>query len=72
MAADDDRRETLMDLYRSFNLRDIDAALAVVARHGHAPLRGVANYQDVYKLTYVSGPSGIILMLAQDLRKPTP
>ena len=56
----------------AFEVDDIDAALAVVERHGHAPLRGVANYQDVYKLTYVSGPSGIILMLAQDLRKSMP
>ena len=32
-------------------------------------LRGVANYQDVYKLTYVRGPSGIIVMFAQDLTK---
>lgn len=53
----------------AFSVDDIDAALEVVARHGYAPLRGVANYQDVYKLTYVSGPSGIIVMLAQDLTK---
>lgn len=53
----------------AFSVDDIDAALAVVAKHGYAPLRGVANYQDVYKLTYVSGPSGIIVMLAQDLTK---
>jgi hypothetical protein len=31
MAAYDDRRETLMDLYRSFNLRDIDAVLLHLA-----------------------------------------
>jgi glyoxylase I family protein len=29
----------------------------------------VANYNDVYKLSYVRGPSGIIVMLAQDLTK---
>ena len=53
----------------AFSVDDIDAALEIVARHGFAPLRGVANYQDVYKLTYVRGPSGIIVMLAQDLTK---
>jgi glyoxylase I family protein len=53
----------------AFSVDDIDAALAVAARHGCYPLRGVANYQDVYKLTYLRGPSGIIVMLAEDLTK---
>jgi glyoxylase I family protein len=29
----------------------------------------VATYGDVYKLTYVRGPSGIIVMLAEELKK---
>jgi glyoxylase I family protein len=29
----------------------------------------VATYGDVYKLTYVRGPSGIIVMLAEELNK---
>jgi len=53
----------------AFSVDDIDEALAVAARHGCYPLRGVATYEDIYKLTYVRGPSGIILMLAQDLRE---
>ena len=53
----------------AFSVDDLDASLAIAARHGCTPLRGVATYQDVYKLTYVRGPSGIIVMLAQDLRK---
>lgn len=52
----------------AFSVDDIDAALAVAARHGCFPLRGVANYDDVYKLTYLRGPSGIIVMLAQALQ----
>ncbi|WP_062072508.1 VOC family protein [Demequina sediminicola] len=52
----------------AFSVDDIDEALAICARHDCHPLRGVANYEDVYKLTYVRGPSGIIVMLAQDLR----
>jgi glyoxylase I family protein len=32
-------------------------------------LRAVATYQDLYKLTYLRGPSGILVMLAEDLRK---
>ncbi|WP_460772269.1 VOC family protein [Microbacterium sp. GXF7504] len=46
---------------------DIDAALAIAAQHGCHPLRGVAQYGDHYRLTYLRGPSGIIVMLAQDL-----
>jgi glyoxylase I family protein len=53
----------------AFSVDDIDAALAIAAKHGCHPLRGVANYQDVYKLTYLRGPSGILVMLAQDLTK---
>ena len=51
----------------AFSVDDIDAALEIAARHGCYPLRGVANYQDVYKLTYLRGPSGILVMLAQEL-----
>jgi glyoxylase I family protein len=29
----------------------------------------VATYRDVYKLTYVRGPSGIIVMLAEELNR---
>ncbi|MCI1746877.1 MAG: VOC family protein [Acidipropionibacterium sp.] len=53
----------------SFEVDDIDEALAVAAKHGCYPLRGVANYQDIYRLTYLRGPSGILVMFAQDLRK---
>jgi len=53
----------------AFSVDDIDASLEIAARHGCHPLRGVANYQDVYRLAYVRGPSGIIVMLAQDLTR---
>jgi glyoxylase I family protein len=29
----------------------------------------VATYEDVYKLTYVRGPSGILVMLAQEIKR---
>jgi glyoxylase I family protein len=51
----------------AFSVDDIDEALEIAAKHGCFPLRGVANYQDVYKLTYLRGPSGILVMLAQKL-----
>ena len=53
----------------AFSVDNLDDALAIAAKHGCYPLRGVANYQDVYKLTYLRGPSGIIVMLAQYLTK---
>ena len=52
----------------AFSVDDIDEALEIAAKHGCHPLRGVANYQDVYKLTYLRGPSGILVMLAQELK----
>ena len=53
----------------AFSVDDIDEALGIAARHGCLPLRGVATYRDLYTLTYVRGPSGIIVMLAQELQK---
>lgn len=52
----------------AFAVDDIDESLAIAARHGCFPLRGVAEYQDIYKLTYVRGPSGILVMFAQELK----
>jgi glyoxylase I family protein len=53
----------------AFSVDDLDAALEIAAKHGCRPLRGVATYEDVYRLTYVRGPSGIIVMLAQELKR---
>lgn len=53
----------------AFSVDDLDEALAIAARHGCHPLRGVATYGDAYRLTYVRGPSGIIVMLAEELHQ---
>ena len=51
----------------AFSVDDIDEALAIAARHGcHPARRGDAR---TYKLTYVRGPSGILVMLAEELKK---
>ena len=51
-----------------FKVDDMDEALETAARHGCRPFRGVATYEDVYKLTYLRGPSGIVVMFAQELK----
>jgi glyoxylase I family protein len=53
----------------AFSVDNLAEALEIAARHGCHPLRGVATYQDIYKLTYVRGPSGILVMLAEELTK---
>jgi glyoxylase I family protein len=53
----------------AFSVDNIDEALEIAAKHGCHPLRGVATYQDVYKLTYLRGPSGILVMLAEALQQ---
>ena len=52
----------------AFEVDDIDDALAIAARHGYYPLRAVATYEELYKLTYLRGPSGILVMFAQSLQ----
>lgn len=49
----------------ALSVDDLDKALEIAARHGCRPLRGVADYQGVYRLTYLRGPSDILVMLAQ-------
>jgi glyoxylase I family protein len=53
----------------AFSVDDMDNALEIAKSHGYVPLRGIATYEDIYKLTYIRGPSGIIVMLAEELRK---
>ncbi len=53
----------------AFSVDNIDDALEIAAKHGCHPLRGVATYADEYKLTYLRGPSGILVMLAEKLKK---
>lgn len=53
----------------AFSVDNIEEALETAAKHGCHPLRGVGTYEDIYKLTYVRGPSGIIVMFAEELKK---
>jgi catechol 2,3-dioxygenase-like lactoylglutathione lyase family enzyme len=49
-----------------FAVDDIDDVLTRLSTHG-AELIGDAQYEDSYRLTYVRGPDGIIVGLAQQL-----
>lgn len=48
-----------------FEVDDINDTIARLGRHGGEVLGQVANYEDVYLLCYLRGPSGIILGLAE-------
>ncbi|MBP1325183.1 glyoxylase I family protein [Leucobacter exalbidus] len=52
----------------AFSVECLEAALDAAAKHDCYPLRGIATYEDQYRLTYVRGPSGILVMLAQSLK----
>jgi len=45
-----------------------DAIETEPTRPNEIGMHRVATYEDVYKLTYLRGPSGIIVMLAQELQ----
>lgn len=54
-----------------FNVDDIDDVVARMRAHG-AELIGEMNYGDSYRLAYIRGPEGIIVGLAEEIRKASP
>ncbi|MFB7512364.1 VOC family protein [Streptomyces sp. NPDC056144] len=44
---------------------DLDETLARLRPHGAELLGGIARYEDVYRLCYLRGPSGIVVALAE-------
>jgi len=52
----------------TFQVEDLDAALAAVRANGGELLGEVESYEDIYRLCYVRGPAGIIVELAERLR----
>lgn len=51
----------------AFSVDDLDATIAVALDAGATMLGEVVQYEDAYRLAYVRGPEGIILMLAERL-----
>lgn len=52
-----------------FAVEDIDDTLARLRTHGAELVGEVAQYEDVYRLCYIRGPEGIIIGLAEELKK---
>ena len=51
----------------AFAVDDIDAAVAGLQARGSDLPGGVERYEDSYRLCYVRGPEGIIVMLAEQI-----
>ncbi|WP_433339000.1 VOC family protein [Spirillospora sp. CA-294931] len=50
-----------------FAVDDIDDTIARLRRHGAELLGEVAQYESMFRLCYLRGPSGIIVALAQQI-----
>ena len=50
-----------------FNVDDVDATFARLESHGARLVGKIQDYEGIYRLCYLRGPSGIIVALAQDL-----
>ena len=55
-----------------FTVDDIDDTLARLGKHGTQLVGEVVQYQDVYRLCYIRGPEGILIGLAEELRRNVP
>jgi catechol 2,3-dioxygenase-like lactoylglutathione lyase family enzyme len=51
----------------AFAVDDIDVAVAGLRARGTELVGEVMNYEDTYRLCYVRGPEGIIVMLAEQI-----
>ncbi len=54
-----------------FTVEDIDETLSRLEKHGAKVVGSVAQYLNLYRLCYLRGPEGILIGLAQELRKQT-
>src|SRR3954453_20230398 len=52
-----------------FTVTDIDDTLARLRKRGAEIVGKVVDYGDVYRLCYIRGPEGILIGLAQELKK---
>lgn len=67
-AVPEDPPANTLGLHRiMFAVDDIDDTIARLRPHGAELLREVAQYETMYRLCYLRGPSGIIIALAEQL-----
>jgi catechol 2,3-dioxygenase-like lactoylglutathione lyase family enzyme len=52
-----------------FTVLDIDDTLARLREHGAQLVGEVVQYEDVYRLCYIRGPEGLLIGLAEELRR---
>lgn len=50
-----------------FQVDDLESIVARLAADGYGLVGGIAQYEDIWRMTYVRGPEGIIVALAQRL-----
>jgi hypothetical protein len=53
-----------------FEVDDIDDTVARLRTRGAELIGEVAQYEEMYRLCYMRGPAGIIVALAEELKKP--
>ena len=52
-----------------FTVDDVDDTLARLQKRGAQLVGEVVQYQDAYRLCYIRGPEGLLIGLAEELRK---
>lgn len=52
-----------------FTVQDIDELVSRLAKHGAELVGEVVKYENAYKLCYIRGVEGILIGLAEELRK---
>jgi catechol 2,3-dioxygenase-like lactoylglutathione lyase family enzyme len=55
-----------------FTVDDIDETLTRLRKRGAQLVGDVVQYEDVYRLCYIRGPEGLLIGLAEELRKRVP
>ncbi|HZW39705.1 MAG TPA: VOC family protein [Ignavibacteriaceae bacterium] len=52
-----------------FAVEDLDEMLSRLSKHGAQLVGEVVQYEDLYRLCYIRGPEGLLIGLAEQLRK---